>query len=102
MKLRHKYMDAYICELTDELDKLAGFVDQRTYMSHYLLINRHVMKDNIIPIRVHGGTVGCIKFDDNKIITEVILDTDYVVDTYPSDINEIVKKYVGMTLEFDS
>ena len=38
--------------------------------------------------------------DDNYVINKVIVDTTYVVKTYPANINDIVKKYVGEKLEF--
>lgn len=57
-------------------------------------------KENVIPIRVPGGTVGGIYVDDNLVINKVIVDTTYVVKTYPANINDIVTKYVGERLEF--
>lgn len=48
-----------------------------------------------------GGTVGAVLIDENKVITKVELDTDYVVKTYPADIREKLQQFVGEKLEFE-
>lgn len=45
-------------------------------------------------------TVGGIHFDDNNIITQIVIDTNYVVKTYPSNIKELIQKYVGEVIEW--
>lgn len=37
----------------------------------------------------------------SNIIRKIVVDTKYVVKTYPSDVNEQLKKFVGEKLEFD-
>ena len=64
------------------------------------MVDDYFKKENVIPIRVPGGTVGGIYVDDNLVINKVIVDTTYVVKTYPANINDIVTKYVGERLEF--
>ena len=97
---KNYYLGEFICELTNELDKLAGFTElDKSWRFHYVLLGKYVRK-NVIPIRIPGGTVGAITVDDDKKIVKISIATDYVVDTYPSDINEIMKKYIGTKLDF--
>lgn len=42
-----------------------------------------------------------IWYDENNIIRKIVVDTKYVVKTYPSDVNEQLKKFIGEKLEFD-
>jgi len=91
--------DEYFCELTRELDSLAGIKRERLW-KHYILADNGFIKDRRLPIRIPGGTVGGISIDDDYVITDLIVDTNYVVKTYPKDINEILKKYIGYKLVF--
>lgn len=36
----------------------------------------------------------------NNIITKIKVDKNYVVKTYPSDVNEQIQKFVGQKIEF--
>lgn len=83
----------YISELTDELDKLAGFNNDECRLYHYILVDN--CGDRCFPIRIHGGTVGGIWYDEKNIITKISIDVGYVVKSYPSNVNEIIEKYVG-------
>lgn len=92
----------YVCELTKELDELAG-LDEFEYYElhhHYLLVGRWHTKEKYMAIRVPGGTVGLIEYDDDFKITKLKVDTDYVVKTYPKNVNEIIQKYIGVKVEF--
>ena len=92
----------YVCELTKELDKLSG-IDKAEYYEwhhHYLLVAGWHTKENYMAIRVPGGTVGLIEYDDDFKITKLKVDTDYVVKTYPKNVNEIIQKYIGVKVEF--
>lgn len=88
----------YYCNLTEELDQLAGFdTREYPYYKHYLM---NVDKYEYY-IRVPGGTVGGIYTDkDNKII-RISIDKDYVVKTYPDDLDEKLEKYIGKKIEFE-
>ena len=113
MKLTHRY-DCYLelneylsheyhCELTKELDDLAGFnkkmIDEYEY-GHYILATEADMKQRLLYIRIPGGTVGDIFLDKaENIITKITIDTDYVVDSYPENVQEYVQKYVGEKIE---
>ena len=90
----------YNCELTSELDRLAG-IDSKFRWKHYILIDDYCKKQKCLAIRIPGGTLGGIWYDENNIIRKIVVDTKYVVKTYPSDVNEQLKKFVGEKLEFD-
>lgn len=101
MQMRQKgYLkEHHYCELTSELDDLAGIEDTSLF-HHYVLVDDWCRQEMAYAIRVPGGTVGSLKFDDNGVVTNIIIDTKYVVKTYPKDINETVKKYIGYKIEF--
>lgn len=86
---------AWVCEITWFLDQVAG-LDERL---HYIVINDLILFDDEEPatyyIRVPGGTVGSIFLDDDYNIKEIFIDTNYVIDSYPVNINEHVKKFIG-------
>lgn len=95
--------DEYRCELTKELDSLAKLTDKKGYdfFHHYIYASELCKKDKCLAIRVPGGTVGGILIDDNNVITKIDIDTDYVVKTYPSNVNELIKKYVGEEIVYE-
>lgn len=108
MELVNKYenseyqsLNEYHCALTSRLDKLAGFTidDDIFSFKHYILADDYCIKNKCLGIRVPGGTVGGIWFDDNNIITKISIDTNYVVKTYPVDVNEKISYYIGERLD---
>ena len=44
---------------------------------------------------------GAIKIDNNLTITDIIIDTEYVVKTYPTNVNELMKHWIGEKIEVD-
>ena len=101
MKLsQFKMRNNFVCSLTQELDVLAKFGEDSLYKHYIMMVDDFYKKEKVIPIRVPGGTVGGIYIDDNFLINKVIVDTTYVVKTYPANINDILTKYVGENLEF--
>jgi len=94
-----------VCELTKELDKLAKLEEKHVWelFRHYMLIDSHPWNyKEPIPIRVPGGTVGGIWLDENFCITDIKIDTNYVVKTYPDDVNEKIKeKFLGTKIEIE-
>lgn len=94
-KVRGEVNAVYTCEITWFLDQVAG-LDERL---HYIVINDLLLSDDEDPatyyIRVPGGTVGSIWLDVDHNIRQIFIDTGYVVKSYPEDINEQVKKFVG-------
>ena len=54
----------------------------------------------MMAIRIPGGTVGGIKLDENNVIKEIKINTDYVVRTYPDDVEEIMNnEFIGAKME---
>ena len=92
----------YICTLTKELDSLAKLTEEKYYdiFHHYIMADNLDIKDRCLAIRVPGGTVGAIWIDENNTIKDIMIDTNYVVKTYPDNINESIKKYIGETIEW--
>ena len=91
----------YVCELTKELDMLAKLTDKEFYdvFYHYIVADNYCKKEKCLAIRVPGGTVGGVWIDDNNAITKIVVDTDYVVKTYPSNVNELIQKFIGTVIE---
>ena len=89
---------AWTCEITWFLDQVAG-LDERL---HYIVINDLILFDDEKPatyyIRVPGGTVGSIWLDYYYNIKSIVIDPNYVVESYPANINKQVKKFVGERL----
>ena len=94
-KIRGEVRKAWTCEITWFLDQVAG-LDERL---HYIVINDLILFDDEDPatyyIRVPGGTVGSICLDDDYNIKSIFIDPNYVVESYPANINEQVRKFVG-------
>lgn len=107
MKLnKQNRCEEYICDLTKELDLLAKFDENINeniirFFHHYIVADAFCKKDKCLAIRVPGGTVGSIWIDDNNVITDIYIDTDYVVKTYPNNVNELIKKYIGEVIEYN-
>lgn len=92
-------IDCY-CELTTTLDELSGLTDKKSLFKHYIMVDGLTKRDQCMAIRVPGGTVGAIYYNDDKIITDIVIDTNYVIKSYVENVNEIIKeKYVGIIIE---
>lgn len=100
MKLEQKFLSYYVCDLTRELDKLAGINEERDWIYHYLMADPYSLKNKEFPLRVPGGTIGGVWLDEENRIKEISIDTGYVVKTYPANVNEIVQKYIGTFVDF--
>jgi len=100
---RSARLQEYRCELTEYLDSLAKFTEESFYpiYHHYILADKYCKKEKCLAIRVPGGTVGGIWIDDNNVITKIEIDTDYVVKSYPDNVNELVQKYIGEIVEYE-
>lgn len=94
----------YFCNLTNELDKLSGIdkeFGEDNLFKHYILIDNYSLKHKSISIRVPGGTVGNIIIDKNGIIIDIKIHINYIVKTYPDDIEKQIKKlFIGESIEF--
>ena len=99
---RYGVTDEYRCDLTRYLDEVAKLSETEYYdlYHHYIVADELCMKEKVLAIRVPGGTVGGIWIDDHNVIQRINIDTDYVVKTYPDDVNELVKKYIGAVIEY--
>lgn len=95
----------YYCDLTEELDKLSGINNVDIYgysFRHYIFIrDKNLDDDGMLAIRVPGGTIGEVELDKDHKIVHIGLDTNYIIKTYPKDLKEQIKKYIGKTLEFN-
>ena len=92
----------YRCDLTKELDDISKISQKHYYnmFHHYILADDWCKNQKCLVIRVPGGTVGGVYFDDNNIITKVVVDTSYVMKTYPENVNELIQKFVGELIEW--
>ena len=93
----------FVCELTKDIDGITLLDhDDEIYhfFHHYLMLDEFTInhiKDGI-PIRVPGSTVGGVWVDDNMVITKIVLGTTKIM-RYPDDIDEKMKKYIGVKIE---
>ena len=94
-KIHGEVRKAWTCEITWFLDQAAG-LDEKL---HYIVINDLILFDDedhaTYYIRVPGGTVGSIWLDDDYNIKSIVIDPNYVVESYPANINKQVRKFVG-------
>lgn len=91
-----------ISEITRYLDDLAGLSTSSYYdvFYHYTMEDALDYKEHLLSIRVPGGTVGYIEYDEDMRIQHIHVDTEYVVKTYPKDINQLISnKFNGCKLE---
>lgn len=89
------------CDLTYLLDELALLDQMPCYdlHHHYILIDNIALEEKILPIRVPGGTVGAVWINEDNEIIMINIDNDCVVKTYPSNVNELMQKFVGEIIE---
>lgn len=105
----------FTCEITEKLDELAGITKKldnsegnneyqySSFYRHYVLADKISLSEKSLVIRIPGGSLGYIKYDDNNIITDIFVDTNYVVSTYPKDVNEIISElYIGSQLNLSN
>lgn len=87
--------------ITKDLDKMSGITKENyEYGYHHYILNND--DDNLFVIRIPGGTVGYVKYNDENIITEIHVDTDYVVSTYWRNVNKHLQKdYIGKKIIFE-
>ena len=96
-KYKFKTREEYYCELTKDLDKLAGLPKE---WKHYILVDDSFKNEKCLPIRIPGGTVGSLFISDVNAIEKITIDRNYVVKTYPENIEDIVnEKYCGVVIE---
>ena len=104
LQVKNKYTkEEFICELTKELDVLSGLNKSHYYEGycHYILADAGCRKSKCLAIRVPGGTTGGVWVDDNNRIIKIAVGTDYVIKTYPDNINAVLQKYLNRVIKFD-
>ena len=71
----------FVCNLTRELDEVSGIVDNQYYQlfHHYILAEKWCIKEECFAIRILGDIVGGIWFDNNNVITKIVIDKNSVV-----------------------
>ena len=86
-----------VCDITRDLDHASKInVSGDELFHHYMQYDKTDLENHVVIVRVPGGTLGYVKFDDDLVITEINIDTDYVVKTYSGNVNKILnKKYKG-------
>ena len=104
MKLERRYewdKTDFRCDLTYLLDELSLLDQMPCYdlHHHYLLIDKIALEEKILPIRVPGGTIGAVFINENNEIAMIKIDRDYVVKTYPANINELLLKFIDEAIE---
>ena len=102
LKLREDWTKTeFRCDLTYALDNAASLDQMSSYefYHHYILVDAIALEEKILPIRVPGGTIGAVFIDENNEIAMIKIDRDYVVKTYPTNINEIISEFIGRTVE---
>lgn len=96
-----KYSEDYRCDLTRELDDISGILKKGycRFYRHYILANKYCKENECLAIRLPGRTVGGI-WINNNVITKIFIDTDYMAKAYPDNVNKLMEKYIGATIEF--
>lgn len=93
----------YCCEITEYLNNNVryNFGDVHPYSLCYIYDSRSIWS-NTIAIRMPGSTIGCIRFNDENVITECCIDDDVMSKSrcFSEDINERLKRFVGSVLKF--
>lgn len=105
MRLEHEHLSDYVCDLTKDLDKWAGLdtnEEDRDWLYHYLMVDDFALSHKCLPLRVPGGTVGGVWYDEFNRISKIDIDTNYVIKTYPENIKALIsEKYVGTVINFE-
>ena len=98
---KRSFGDHFVCSLTKELDKITEM--QNDVYCHYLLIDEWIKKNTNygIPIRIPGCTVGGVWINAKREIVEISIESNNII-TYPDNINEIMKKYIGVMIDYEN
>lgn len=91
---------AYVCELTDELDALVKAMSDASANRHYILADEFCKRNKCLAIRILGCTLGAIHYNHDNIVTGIEINTDCKDEIYLSSVRELVKKYIGVKIEF--
>ena len=84
---------SHVCDITRDLDKIAG-IDKSCDDLYCHYITYDIFDKHSKDIKLGRKIIGCIKHNDDNIISEIEIYNDDV--TYPKDINENINhKYIG-------
>lgn len=93
----------YWCIITEYLDEdiRKNFGKFNHYFRCYIYDCRSWC-NNTVAIRMPGATIGCIRFDEENVITECCLYDDVMTKSncFSEDINDRLRYFVGMVLKF--
>ena len=94
--------EEYMCDLTKELDNISNISKKHYYdmFHHYILADDWCKNQKCLVIRVPGRTIGGVWIDDDNVITKVAVEVNYRVITYPSNVSELMQKYIGEVIEY--
>lgn len=97
---RKHFNNQYRCQLTAELDQLSGLAASDVYdrYHHYVLVDDLSLTERCFSIRIPGSTVGGLWVDSNNVITKIVI-AEYTGNMYPDNINELIQKFVGESIE---
>ena len=101
---KRSFGDHFVSDLTKELDKITKVnIREDDIYCHYLLIDEWTKKNlNYgIAIRIPDCTVGALWINAKREIVEISIDSNRII-TYPDNINEIMKKYIGVTIDYEN
>lgn len=86
-------------ELSDRQKMKDNDPEWECLYSHYLYEAHRTFPTGSIAIRVPGGTVGDVSINDDGVILNIAIATDYVV-SYSDNVNDIINaEFVGTKLE---
>lgn len=102
---RRSFKDQFVCKLTKDIDQITGIGNDHILSDygHYIYIDDYEWKhlNEPLAIRVPGCTVGALWLDEDHKISNIELYNGRIM-KYPSDINETMKKYIGVELTHEN
>lgn len=101
LTINRKNESEFYCEITDELDAITGICpkDDSNYWRHYIVEDKRTTGERGLAIRLPVGATGGIWIDSEGVITEILISSIPTFNIYPTDINELLKKFIGSKFE---
>ena len=95
---RYADLGQYTCEITDFLDE-QSVVKSKYLHYYYLLADDFQIQNGCLAVRVPGCTVGYVKIDDSKVITDLRVTRFVCNNQFPEDINDKLQRFIGDAIE---
>lgn len=104
MKLKYcnNHIDEFRCDLTKTLDTAIGIIpDKQQEQYHYIWASSDMLEEKQIGIEIHTNNhnhdiiTGCIKFNTENIITDIILDQNFAAYNNQSYIQKRIQSFIG-------